>query len=180
MRLAPQVIAAWVAGRPSGEVVAALGAARVPAGPILSIADIAGEAQYQARGMLQRAAPPSGECARLHAGCPPRGGGCPPAPAKDSLARPMLHPTKSPSVSTLLHFLRLIMMARRSLLCPCSLCRAGGPEVLMPAMAPLLSATPGSIKWAGPELGEHTEEVLTQELGMTAAEVAALRAEGAI
>ena len=29
----------------------------------------------------------------------------------------------------------------------------------MPAMLPVLSATPGSTRWAGPDLGEHTDEV---------------------
>ena len=35
--------------------------ARVPAGPILSTADIVAEEQYQQRGMFQRTKPPSGE-----------------------------------------------------------------------------------------------------------------------
>ncbi len=34
--------------------------ARVPAGPILSTADIVAEEQYQRRGMFQRTKPPSG------------------------------------------------------------------------------------------------------------------------
>lgn len=60
-----QVIEEWVASHSSAEVMAAMNEARVPAGPILSTADIAAEPQYQARGMLQKAAPPSGE----HLGC---------------------------------------------------------------------------------------------------------------
>lgn len=56
-----QAIEAWVAARPSGEVMAVLNAARVPAGPILSTADIVGEEQYQARGMFQWTKPPSGK-----------------------------------------------------------------------------------------------------------------------
>lgn len=42
-----------------------------------------------------------------------------------------------------------------------------------------LSATPGAIGWAGRPHGADTDAVLT-ELGLTAAEVAALRAEGAV
>jgi crotonobetainyl-CoA:carnitine CoA-transferase CaiB-like acyl-CoA transferase len=51
---------------------------------------------------------------------------------------------------------------------------------VLPAMLPVLSKTPGSTRWAGPELGQHTEEVLTQELGMTKEQIEALRAKGAI
>ncbi|MBX9393268.1 CoA transferase [Streptomyces sp. TRM72054] len=42
-----------------------------------------------------------------------------------------------------------------------------------------LSTTPGSIRWAGRPHGADTDEVLT-ELGLTPAELAALRAEGAL
>ncbi|MER6627104.1 CoA transferase [Streptomyces sp. NPDC000987] len=42
-----------------------------------------------------------------------------------------------------------------------------------------LSATPGAVRWAGRPHGADTEAVLT-ELGLTPAEVAALRAEGAV
>ncbi|WP_037668761.1 CaiB/BaiF CoA-transferase family protein [Streptomyces griseus] len=42
-----------------------------------------------------------------------------------------------------------------------------------------LSATPGAIRWAGRPHGADTEEVLT-ELGLTPAELTALRAEGAL
>ncbi|MHB9862528.1 CaiB/BaiF CoA transferase family protein [Streptomyces sp. YIM S03343] len=42
-----------------------------------------------------------------------------------------------------------------------------------------LSATPGAIRWAGRPHGADTEEVLT-ELGLDGAELAALRAEGAV
>ena len=56
----------------------------------------------------------------------------------------------------------------------------GGPEVTLPAMVPVLHGTPGSTRWAGPELGEHTEQVLKEELGMDDAEIARLRDCGAI
>jgi crotonobetainyl-CoA:carnitine CoA-transferase CaiB-like acyl-CoA transferase len=42
-----------------------------------------------------------------------------------------------------------------------------------------LSATPGAIRWAGRPHGADTESVLT-ELGLTAAEISALAAEGAL
>jgi crotonobetainyl-CoA:carnitine CoA-transferase CaiB-like acyl-CoA transferase len=49
-----------------------------------------------------------------------------------------------------------------------------------PTVVPRLSATPGRVTHAGPTLGRHTDEVLGGLLGMTAAERAALRAEGVI
>ena len=49
-----------------------------------------------------------------------------------------------------------------------------------PGVVPRLSLTPGRITHAGPNLGRHTDEILSATLGMSAAEIAALRAEGAI
>lgn len=108
-------IATWVASHTSDHVMRVLNEARVPAGPILSIADIMEEPQYQERGMFEKAVPPS-----------------------------------------------------------------GGQEVTVPAMLPVLSSTPGSTRWAGPELGEHTEEVLKSVLGMKQEDIDALRSTGAI
>ena len=50
----------------------------------------------------------------------------------------------------------------------------------MPAMLPMLSHTPGSTRWAGPDLGHHTEQILARELGMSGAEIEALREAKAI
>ena len=50
----------------------------------------------------------------------------------------------------------------------------------MPAMAPVLSGTPGATRWAGPQLGEHTEAVMGGELGLGEAEIRRLREAGAI
>jgi len=50
-----------------------------------------------------------------------------------------------------------------------------GEEVTIPAMLPVLSGTPGRTTWAGPALGQHTKEVLTEVLGMDDAEFNALR-----
>jgi crotonobetainyl-CoA:carnitine CoA-transferase CaiB-like acyl-CoA transferase len=43
-----------------------------------------------------------------------------------------------------------------------------------------LSATPGSLRTAPPRLGEHTEAVLRQDLGLTGERIRELREEGAI
>jgi crotonobetainyl-CoA:carnitine CoA-transferase CaiB-like acyl-CoA transferase len=40
---------------------------------------------------------------------------------------------------------------------------------------PKLSETPGSIRSLGPKLGEHTDEVLRDLLGMNDEQIAALR-----
>lgn len=45
---------------------------------------------------------------------------------------------------------------------------------------PKLSETPGEVKWAGPELGQHNAEVYGQVLGMTADEISSLQDEGII
>ncbi len=50
----------------------------------------------------------------------------------------------------------------------------------MQNVAPKLSATPGEVKWPGPALGAHNEEIYGGVLGMGAAERAALVAEGVI
>ena len=55
-----------------------------------------------------------------------------------------------------------------------------GEPVVMPAMLPVMSATPGATRWAGPSLGQHTEEVLREELGVDAEEIQRLRDAGAI
>jgi crotonobetainyl-CoA:carnitine CoA-transferase CaiB-like acyl-CoA transferase len=54
-----------------------------------------------------------------------------------------------------------------------------GP-LAIPGVLPTLSETPGDIRWLGPALGADTEEVLTEVLHRTPAEVAALRADGVV
>jgi crotonobetainyl-CoA:carnitine CoA-transferase CaiB-like acyl-CoA transferase len=49
-----------------------------------------------------------------------------------------------------------------------------------PAVIPRLSLTPGRVTHAGPKLGRHTDEILSEWLGMSAPEIAALRSEGVI
>lgn len=53
------------------------------------------------------------------------------------------------------------------------------PDLKTQGMAIKLSGTPGSIRMPPPKLGEHTDQVLT-ELGWSAAQIAELRASGAI
>ncbi len=46
---------------------------------------------------------------------------------------------------------------------------------------PKLSATPGAVRWTGPEtLGAHTEDVLTELLDLSPAQIAKLRASGIV
>jgi crotonobetainyl-CoA:carnitine CoA-transferase CaiB-like acyl-CoA transferase len=56
----------------------------------------------------------------------------------------------------------------------------GSGTLKIPAITPKLSATPGRTDSAGPTLGEHTDEVLKQLLGMTEAQLAELREGGVI
>jgi formyl-CoA transferase len=53
-------------------------------------------------------------------------------------------------------------------------------EFPMQNVAPKLSDTPGEVRWVGPELGEHTEEVLSGVLGLSRGEQDALRDAGII
>ena len=54
-----------------------------------------------------------------------------------------------------------------------------GTTLRVPGVVPKLSDTPGEFEWVGPELGEHTDEVLAR-IGYSAAEIAALRERKAI
>jgi crotonobetainyl-CoA:carnitine CoA-transferase CaiB-like acyl-CoA transferase len=55
-----------------------------------------------------------------------------------------------------------------------------GLPLKIPAIIPKLSDTPGKTLWPGPELGAHTEEILSEMLGMSAEEIEKLRASGDI
>jgi crotonobetainyl-CoA:carnitine CoA-transferase CaiB-like acyl-CoA transferase len=57
---------------------------------------------------------------------------------------------------------------------------AAGGSTVVPAMAPRLDATPGATRWAGQRLGEANAEVFGEELGLTEAELRALRERGVI
>ena len=49
-----------------------------------------------------------------------------------------------------------------------------------PAVIPRLSHTPGRVTHAGPPLGRHTDEILSELLEMSPADIAALRADGVV
>ena len=53
-------------------------------------------------------------------------------------------------------------------------------DIRMQGAFPKLSDTPGEVRWVGPELGEHTDEVLRGLLGYDDAKVEALRAAGVV
>ncbi|WP_454648717.1 CaiB/BaiF CoA transferase family protein [Bradyrhizobium liaoningense] len=67
--------------------------------------------------------------------------------------------------------------AARDMILPTEL--PGQITVKMPGIAPKLSDTPGCIRWPGPTLGQHTDEVLTG-LGFQEADIARLRRTGAV
>ncbi len=46
-----------------------------------------------------------------------------------------------------------------------------GEPLEIPAMLPRMNGTPGATEWPGPAVGEHTEQVLRDVLGMTATEI---------
>jgi formyl-CoA transferase len=51
----------------------------------------------------------------------------------------------------------------------------GGPQpVIFPGVVPKLEQMPGAVRWSGPELGEHTREVLGGILGLSDSELAEL------
>jgi formyl-CoA transferase len=54
---------------------------------------------------------------------------------------------------------------------------ASGREFLTSGVVPKLSETPGSIEFVAPALGEHTDAVLRERLGMSDDEIAGLRRE---
>jgi formyl-CoA transferase len=56
----------------------------------------------------------------------------------------------------------------------------GGDWVKLPRLAPRLDATPGEMRWIGPALGEHNNEVYRDWLGYPAAELERLSKEGII
>ncbi len=55
-----------------------------------------------------------------------------------------------------------------------------GDSVTLPTFGPKLSKTPGGTSWPGPPLGSHNDEVYAELLGLTAADLERLRAEGVI
>lgn len=57
---------------------------------------------------------------------------------------------------------------------------ADGASYAVPGLSPRLGRGSGRSEWAGPALGEHTDEVLASMLGLDDAAIADLRAEGVV
>jgi len=55
-----------------------------------------------------------------------------------------------------------------------------GEPLKIPAIMPKLTTTPGSTEWPGPELGSHNQAVFGEMLGLSAAELAEMKALGVI
>ena len=55
-----------------------------------------------------------------------------------------------------------------------------GKPLKIPAIVPRLERTPGSTEWSGPELGSHTDEVLSDILQLDTAEIAVLKSSKVI
>lgn len=53
-------------------------------------------------------------------------------------------------------------------------------DVLHPGIVPHVPDDPGRVRWTGPAIGEHTDEVLARHLGLGSDQIAALRAEGVV
>ena len=53
-------------------------------------------------------------------------------------------------------------------------------RVVVPNVLPKLSETPGELKWLGPDMGQHNEEIYRGRLGLSADEVERLKREGVI
>ena len=58
--------------------------------------------------------------------------------------------------------------------------QVAGETLQIPAMVPRLSETPGRTDWAGPEVGQHNQEVLGGILGISEAEMAEMADKGII
>ncbi|MDB5589572.1 CoA transferase [Enterovirga sp.] len=53
-------------------------------------------------------------------------------------------------------------------------------RIAVPNVVPRLEGTPGQVRWLGPALGAHTDEVLSGALGLDAEHIAALRRDNVI
>ena len=106
-------IGAWTAQHPVAEVLEALDKAAVPAGRIYTVADIAADPHYQARGMLQ------------------------------------------------------------------TLAMDDGSALTVPGIVPKLSVTPGQHRRNAPQLGQDTDQILT-EMGLTADQIQSLKSRGIV
>lgn len=108
-----EVIAAWTRAHPSEQILATLDGISVPGGPIYSVADMAADPHFNARGLFEQV-------------------------------------------------------------------EVDGTPLKIPAILPRLDSTPGATHWPGPKVGEHTDAVLTQLLGLSAEQLSDLRAKNVI
>ncbi len=53
-------------------------------------------------------------------------------------------------------------------------------QVRFPGIVPKIDGNPEELRWVGPEVGEHTDEVLTRLCGVTSAQLQALREQQVI
>jgi formyl-CoA transferase len=56
----------------------------------------------------------------------------------------------------------------------------GHGRVAMPAPIPRLTRTPGAVRHVGPDLGAHTEQILSEYAGLTPDEITELRLDGVV
>ena len=56
----------------------------------------------------------------------------------------------------------------------------GGRAILHPGIVPGRAGEPRTVRWPGPPVGAHTEEVLEKLLGLPSGEVEDLRKQGVI
>ena len=110
--LLEEAISQWTMAHSVTEVMTAMVAANVPAGPIYSVEDMVGDPHFRAREM----------------------------------------------------FIERDVRVEDGL-----------EHVTFPGVVPKLAELPGDVRWLGPELGEHTHEVLTGLLGMSEAEFTKLQ-----
>ena len=82
------------------------------------------------------------------------------------------------AINTLDRVVEHRQVAARGALVDCTHPVAGTIQVVAPPVR--MSETPGSVRTPAPLLGEHTDEVLRERLGMSDAEIARLRDAGAI
>lgn len=66
---------------------------------------------------------------------------------------------------------------QRGMLRPMKVAVDGEPEeIRFPGVVPSVPGAPGDVRWAGPELGEHTDQVFGELLGLSPARIAEFRA----
>ena len=53
-------------------------------------------------------------------------------------------------------------------------------RVVVPNVLPKLSETPGELKWLGPDIGQHNDEIYRGRLGLSEEELARLKQEGIV